>query len=1001
MASKTIRGLTIEIGGDTKKLSESLKGPEKQLKSLQSELKDLNGLLKFDPSNTDALRQKTELLSKAIKACADKLEELYVFEKKMASMESRTEKEEEQYRALQREIMETESKMGNFERQLRGAETALEKFGSEADEAHRDVDELGDEADEAARDVDDLGDKSDKAEDEVGALGRASEKAQGGFTTLKAVIADLISEALQELVELLKEASVYMLQTGMDFEQTMSKVEALIDPTERTAENMDKLTQKAMEMGAKTKFSANESAEAFTYLAQAGWGTEEMLAGIDGVMALAATDGVELATAAEITAQAINALGYEAGDASRFADILAKTSAATVTNVEDMGYAFQYVGPVAGALGFKMDDLAVAIGAMADAGITGEKAGTSLRSLFTNLAKPTDAMAAAMEEYGISLTDANGNMLPLMNVMKQLRNTFKGLTEEQQAELAATLAGKTGMAGLLSIVNMGQDDFIELSNSIRSSEGAAEDMAAIMQDNLAGDVEKLGGAFDTLAVKITDKFNGSLRDGVQAITAFLDGEASMYETLSALGDALSQAIDSFKSYLPQLQQMGRELISFLINGLVSGLPELMSKATQLVTDFCSYIAKAAPNLVNIAGSLITSFVEGIFNFIPALITGAAEIVGSLARGIGENAQNFVSKGLDLLDGFADKLTEAFPKLVENGMNFIKNLVTGLMQALPEFIARAPEIISKFANLINDNFPTILAKGVGIIWELIKGIIKAIPTLVANIPKIIKAIVDVWEAFNWLSLGKKAIQWMGDGIKSLWGWLKGIGSSTVTNITNIIKALPGKLKTFGKNAIDDLGGAIRNGWSTIRSGATSLFNSIVNFFKDLPGKMLSIGKDLVKGLWNGISDMTGWVIGKIQGFGESVLDGIKNFFGIKSPSREFAKIGMYLDQGLAEGLMDYADDPIKAAQEMASSVLDGASMDGLSLERDLQQRAMKTALSVTTVADHSMLGKLDKILTAIEKGQVIALDSKQLVGGTATAYDNALGQRRLLAARGAL
>lgn len=1001
MASRTIRGLTVEIGGDTKKLGEALKSVEKQTRGLKSELDDLNKLLRFDPSNVDALTQKKLLLGKAIESCVEKLKTLRLAERQMQEQAERGEDYEEKYRALQREIMETESKMGNFERQLRGTETALEKFGNEADEAQRDVDRLGDEADEATREVDDLGDKSDKAEDDVSALARAAEKAGDGFTVMKGTIANLISEALQELVELLKEASVYVLQTGMGFEQTMSKVEALIDPTERTAKNMDALTQKAMEMGAKTKFSAGESAEAMTYLAQAGWTTEEMLSGIDGVMALAATDGIELATAAEITAQAINALGYEAEDASKFADMLAVAAAATVTNVEEMGYAFQYVGPVAGSLGFKMDDLAVAIGAMANAGITGEKAGTSLRSLFTNMAKPTDKMAEAMEKYGISLTTADGEMRPLMNIMKQLRNTFKGLTEEQQAELAATLAGKTGMAGLLSIVNMGQDDFIELSNSIRASEGAAEDMAAIMQDNLAGDVEKLGGAFDTLAVKITDKFNGSLRDGVQAITAFLDGEATMTETLRALGDALSSAIQSFKDYLPQLQQMGRELISFLINGLVSGLPKLMSTATQLVTNFCSYIASAAPGLVSIAGSLITSFVQGIFDFIPALITGAAEIVGSLARGIGQNAQNFVGKALDLLDGFADKLTEAFPKLIENGMNFIKNLVTGLMQALPEFIARAPEIISKFANIINDNFPTILKKGVEIIWELIKGIIKAIPTLVANIPKIITAIVDVWEAFNWLSLGKKALDLMGKGIKSLWGWFKSIGTGTKDAIVNIIKNLPQNLKTLGTNAAQGLGNAIKAGWSWVQSGAKTIFDGIVNFFKDLPSKMLSIGKDLVKGLWNGISDMTGWVIGKIQGFGESVLDGIKNFFGINSPSREFAKIGMYLDQGLAEGLMDYAGDPIKAAQEMASSVLDGASMDGLALERDLQQRAMKTALSVTTVADHSMLGKLDKILAAIEKGQVIALDSKQLVGGTATAYDNALGQRRLLAARGAL
>lgn len=1130
MASRTIRGLTVEIGGDTKKLSDALKAPEKQLKTLSSELTDINKLLRFDPSNTDALTQKTTLLSKAIESCADKLDILYRAEQKMAAMTSRTEKEEEQYRALQREIMETESKMGNYQKQLNGTYTALGKLGvatgeakdaiermkeeteaskssyqkwsesmaevnkhssalskelndinkrlkedanntellvqkkqalaemveecaeklvllklrekevQEAMDAGDDVgaeyrelrreimdaessltgfnrelaetdgkllrmanglDDLADEADDAADELDDLADEADDAGDKMSGLGTLAGKAGDGFTTFKGVIANLISEGLEVLIEKLIEVGQYMGTMGMEFGETMSKVEALIDPAERTAENMDALTEKAMEMGAKTKFSANESAQAMTYLAQAGWNTEQMLSGIDGVMALAATDGIELATAAEITAQAINALGYEASDAGKFADLLAVTAAKTCTDVEEMGYAFQYVGPVAGALGFEMEDLAVAMGLMADAGITGQKAGTSLRSLFTNMAKPTASMATAMEKYGISLTTASGEMKPLTQIMGELRGVFDGLTEAQKTELAATLAGKTGMAGLLSIVNAAPEDFEGMIAAMEESNGAATEMATIMQDNLAGDVEKLRGAFETLSVSIMQNFDQPLRDAAQAVTEFLDGNISMQDMLVQLTDALAQMGQKFMEYMPTLQQMGSDLLIWIVNGITAGLPALMTAATNLVASLGTKIAEAAPTLVNIAGSLLTSFVQGIFNFIPQLITSAAQIVSSLAQGITQNTTNFVSKALDLLNGFADKLTVALPKLIQSGMDFIMNMVKGLTQALPDFIARAPEIISKFANLINDNFPTILAKGVGIIWELIKGILKAIPDLIANAPKIIRAIVDVWEAFNWLSLGKKAIDLLGKGVKSMLSFIKSAGTTIKDGIVNIIKNLPGQLKTLGKNAIDDLGGAIKNGWSTVKSAATTIFDGIVNFFDGLPGKMLTIGKNLVQGLWNGISDMTGWVIGKIQGFGESVLDGIKDFFGINSPSREFAKIGRYLDEGLAKGLLDYADDPVKAAQEMAAGVLDGASMDGLALERDLQNRTMKHAMSVTTAADSSMLGKLDKILTAIEKGQIITLDGKALVGGTVNAFDTALGQRRMLAARGAV
>jgi phage-related protein len=324
-----------------------------------------------------------------------------------------------------------------------------------------------------------------------------------------------------------------------------------------------------------------------------------------------------------------------------------------------------------------------------------------------------------------------------------------------------------------------------------------------------------------------------------------------------------------------------------------------------------------------------------------------------------------------------------------------------MSSLPTLLAKAPEIISKFANVINDNFPTILAKGVQLIGQIIMGIIRAIPTLVANIPKIITAIVDVWEAFNWLNLGKKAITWLKDGVLKMVGAVKSAGKTVLTGATDALKNLPQNLLNLGKSAVSDLGGAIRNGLSTVKSGAKSIFDGVVSTFKSLPQSMLSIGKDLVRGLWNGISDMTGWVIGKIQGFGSSVLGGIKSFFGIKSPSRVLRdQVGKNLALGMAEGLEDNADAPITAMRHVSSGVLDAAQeINGLQVERSVQSRAAASQAAAATSA--GIGGKLDAILAAIERGQVIALDSKLLIGATADGYDNTLGQRRALVARGAL
>ena len=998
-ATKAMAEASEEAKTEAQKLAEGFADVNTKSKDLSKELAEIDKMLKSNADNTALLAQKKAVLYEAVDTCAKKLELLEQAEREVQEQFARGEASEAQVRELQREIIATESAMDNYKGEVLEVVSALTRLEVHSIAASDEVDELGDEADEAANEVDDLGDEADEADGKVSGLKNAAEKASGGFTVLKGVVSDLISECLQELVELLKEASKYMLQTGMDFEAGMSRVEAI---SGASAEEMDKLTDKAIEMGAKTKFSAGESAEAFGYLAQAGWDTEMMLDGIDGVMNLAASDGLDLATASNIVADALTSMGYEAKDASKFADVLAMAAAKSNTNVSMMGESFKYVGPLAGALGYEMEDVGTALGLMANSGIKAEQAGTSLRSLLTNLSKPSDACAEAMERYGISLTDANGQIKPLDQMMFELRNTFKGLSEAEKVALASTLANKTGMSGLLAIVNASDKEFSEMGLAMLDADGAAQKMAETMQDNLAGDVEKLGGAFDTLAINITDKFNGSLRDGVQAITAFLDGEATLTETLGALSGALTQAFGVFRSYLPQLAQMGRELITYLVNGLVTGLPVLLSKANELVANFCSYIAAAAPQLVSIAGSLLTSFVQGIFEFIPTLITGAAEIVGSLANGITENAASFVSTGLGLLEQFADNLTVALPQLIENGMAFIKNLVVGLMQALPDFINRAPEIISKFANLINDNFPTILAKGVGIIWELIKGIIKAIPTLVKNIPKIISAIVDVWEAFNWLQLGKQALQAIGNGIKSLWGWIKGIGKSTLEAITSFLKTLPQNLLNLGKKAMTSLGSGLSSLLGSIIQTAKNIGTSIINAFTGLPGKMVEIGRNLISGLWDGIKNVGGWLWDKISGFGGTVVGWFKDIFGIKSPSRVMAEIGGYLDEGLAEGLLDNMSSPVKAVREVANGVLGEAQdMDGLSIERNLQQRAMQSALSVTTIADNAMLAKLDQLLTAIKAGQVITLDGKQLVGGTASAYDNVLGQRRMLAARGAL
>ncbi len=294
-------------------------------------------------------------------------------------------------------------------------------------------------------------------------------------------------------------AGTAIIKMSSDFESAMSKVQAI---SGSTGDDMAKLTAKAKEMGAKTKFSATESAEAFTYMAMAGWKTEDMLNGIDGIMSLAAADGLDLATTSDIVTDAITAFGLTAEDSAHFADVLAAASSNANTNVSMLGESFKYAAPVAGSLGYSAEDTAIALGLMANAGIKGSQGGTALRGSLTRLIKPSDDAAEMMERYGISLTNADGSIKSLGEVMNTLRTTLGGLSEAEQAQAAATLFGQEAMSGMLAIVNTSDADFDKLTTAVYGSEGAAKTMSETMQNNFSGQLTQLKSSLEGLAIEL-------------------------------------------------------------------------------------------------------------------------------------------------------------------------------------------------------------------------------------------------------------------------------------------------------------------------------------------------------------------------------------------------------------------------------------------------------------------------------------------------------------------
>ena len=339
---------------------------------------------------------------------------------------------------------------------------------------------------------------------------------------------------------------------GMGYEKQMSVVQSI---SNATAGEMRKLDEVAQEMGRTTQFSAAEAGKGLEYMAMAGWKADQMTAGLPAILSLAAASGEELGAVSDIVTDALTAFGLTAEDAAVFSDVLAQASSNSNTNVGMMGETFKYVAPVAGALKFSIQDTAVAIGLMANAGIKGSQSGTALRSIMSRLTKPTSEVQGAMEKLGLSITDSDGNMKSFREIMVDIRSGFDGLSTAEQASVAASLAGQEAMSGLLAIANAAPEDFEKLTESIENSAGAAERMAETRIDNLAGDFTLLQSAAEGAGIGIYQTFNGILREGVQGASKLLND----FTESDFLGNLVER--------MPTNRRIGKEIGEFVKSAL--------------------------------------------------------------------------------------------------------------------------------------------------------------------------------------------------------------------------------------------------------------------------------------------------------------------------------------------------------------------------------------------------------------------------------------------------
>lgn len=753
--------------------------------------------------------------------------------------------------------------------------------------------------------------------DKAGALGSALSGIGMGLTTT--VTAPLVG---------LGTAAV---KTAGDFQQAMAQV-AAVSGLDTASKEFDALSDKAKEMGATTKFSASEAAEAFNYMVMAGWDAQQMMDGISGVMDLAAASGEDLATVSDIVTDALTGFGLQAKDSAHFADVLAAASNSANTNVSMLGESFKYVAPVAGALGFSVEDVSVALGLMANSGIKASQAGTSLRSLLTNLVHPTGQAADAIEALGINVTNADGTMKDLDQIMNELRQTFGSLTDAEKAEYAAMLAGQEGMSGLLAIVNATDADFQKLTNSINEAGGTAEEMADKQLDTLEGKFTMFKSAMEGLAISFGEVLLPAITDVVEKVTEVItwfneldDGTKKMIVTIVGIVAAIGPVMAIIGNIINVVVKLVQAIK--LIKGAIVAVKGAMValNAVMLANPIGLVIAAIAALVaifvvlwnkcdafrefwINLWEAIKEAFAE-VAEAIGEVVSNIAEWFSTLPERIGEAINAVVDWFTQLPGRISSAIGEALNAVANWGQEVYNSLSTGASQAinavgqwfdqLPSRIGYALGYAAGFVvSWVQETYTTMTTKIAETIeaigqWfaslpgRISEGLSNAINSISEWCSNVLTAIgewfTNMWSAFTeWFTaLPERIRDWLAEALQAVVDWGLGLIDAAgealggfVESISEWLSQIPEKFKEW--------------------------FNSAIEFLKGLPAQLYEIGANMLQSLWDGLVSIWNRLLDWING----IVDQIKSAFSsAKEGYNDAVSAGKKVSGSYATGL-DY-------------------------------------------------------------------------------------------------
>ena len=916
-----IKGITVEIGGDTTKLQTALKGVNGQIKNTQSALRDVEKLLKLDPHNTELLSQKQKLLTQAIGETKEKLAKLKTAAEQANEQLQKGEITQEQYDALQREIIETEAELKRLEQQASTTNATLTKIGD---------------------------------------VGSKLESVGNGITNVGKKVS-VVSAAVTGM-------GIASVKTAADFESSMSQVQATMGITKdsmshvngESVNTMEALSDLAKQMGSETAFSASECAEALNYLALAGYDTQEMVDTLPTVLNLAAAGNIDLASASDMVTDAMSALGMETSEADTMVDQMAKTASSTNTSVSQLGEGILTIGATAKSIKGGTAELNTALGILANNGIKGAEGGTHLRNVILSLQNPTDKAAACMEQLGVDVYDSQGNMRSLNDILGDLNTSMEGMTSAEKTNIISSIFNKTDLSSVNALLANTGETWDSLQNSITNSAGAAQQMADTQLDNLSGQLTILKSALEGLAISIGEALMPMVKNIVSKIQGFVTW-------LNNLDDGTKQVIVKIGLFVAAL---GPALV--ILGTVISKVGVAMQAFSKFGLKITSLVSKAG-GLSGVMSKVGTA-IMGINPVVIAVVAAIAVLVGAFVHlwNTNEEFRNKITaiweriKGI--FAGFAQGITDRLNALGFDFENF-SEVVSAIWEGLCNFLAPLFEgVFTQIANILEgvlgvitgllDVFIGIFTGNWSQVWEGVKGIFGSVWDFIkntfTNYMNIIRSVADVvlgWFGTSWNEVWTGIRDffvnlWAGivDFFTGLWEGIKNTVQTAIMFIAAILEAafdiitLPFRfiwenckeiiiavwdaIKEKVSGAINAISTVVSTVMNAIKTVFTTVWNAIkthvttvVNAVKAVVTTVFNAIKSVTTTVWNGIKTAITTVVDGIKSKVSSIFNSVKStvssvFNGIKSTATS-----------VWNGIKSAITTPIEAAKNKVKSVVD--------------------------------------------------------------------------------